>query len=65
MSNIPNEYRVDCGECGFDGGTYDYRSNPDAPKFCPSCGTSSEVSESLHIVISENEPTSISEVDDE
>lgn len=37
-SEVPDEYRVVCSECGADGGTYSFSVPHDAPEFCPWCG---------------------------
>jgi hypothetical protein len=37
-SEVPNEYRVVCSNCGADGGTYSLSVPHDAPDYCPWCG---------------------------
>lgn len=58
--DIPNEYRVTCGECGYDGGTYDYFADPDPPAYCPKCGRAVDESDKINVVNSEKEPTALS-----
>ncbi|POG57252.1 hypothetical protein AUR65_001435 [Haloferax marisrubri] len=59
LIDVPGEYRVDCGECGFDGGTYDYMEG-DAPAYCPRCGTAVEESDKITVAPGPDEPTALS-----
>jgi hypothetical protein len=59
LIDVPGEYRIDCNECGFDGGSYDYMEG-DAPAYCPRCGTAVEESEKVVVAPGPDEPTSLS-----
>lgn len=54
LIDVPNEFRVTCGECGADGGTYDFTVNHGEPAFCPWCG------EEIDAIPSDDEPTALS-----
>jgi hypothetical protein len=53
--DIPGEWRVVCGSCGWDGGTYCYQTDEHArPNYCPRCG------EPIEPIEASDEPTSLS-----
>lgn len=59
--DVPGEHRIDCRECGFDGGTYGY--NADArPSYCPGCGT--DVDDEAVVVVDPTERRAPSAVGD-
>lgn len=37
-TDVPNEYRLVCSDCGADGGTYSLSVPHGEPSFCPWCG---------------------------
>jgi hypothetical protein len=63
--DVPNEYRIDCPSCGFDGGTYDYFADPDAPEYCPKCGKHVDDDDGPRVTPAEKEPTALSWEPDE
>ncbi|WP_198943840.1 MarR family winged helix-turn-helix transcriptional regulator [Halorubrum sp. SD683] len=63
--DIPNEYRIDCSGCGFDGGTYDYFADPDAPQYCPKCGRHVNDEDGPRVIPAAEEPTALSWEPDE
>lgn len=60
LIDVPGEHRLTCGECGFDGGTYDFKADPAPPNYCPECGAAVDESESISTVAGEDEPTALS-----
>lgn len=55
--DVPNEYRIDCAECGADGGTYDFRADF-TPAYCPWCGAEADASD-VRIIEAAGEPTAL------
>lgn len=51
LLDVPGKYRVDCHECGFDGGVYGYDGDA-KPSHCPNCGCA--IAESQAMVVRVN-----------
>lgn len=58
--DIPNEYRITCSGCGFDGGSYDFFADPDEPEYCPKCGRHVDDEDGPSVISAEKEPTALS-----
>jgi hypothetical protein len=57
LMDIPGEYRITCGACGFDGGSYDFKPDAEPPNYCPQCGK--EIGENERVA-GDVEPTGLS-----
>jgi len=58
--DVPNEFRVTCPSCGYDGGTYDFFADPDEPEYCPKCGKHVDDEDGPSVISAEDEPTALS-----